>query len=92
LPGACNRPVRRPSSGKAAVEKTGTPLPDALVASLRRTRVGLKGPLETQVGVGYRSLNALLRKTFDLYANVRLVRSLPGVRAAFPGGGPDRRP
>jgi isocitrate dehydrogenase (NAD+) len=73
-------------AGKAAFERLGTPVPDALLASIRRTRVGLKGPLETQVGrVGYRSVNVTLRKTFDLFANVRPIRSLPGVRTAFSG-------
>jgi len=72
-------------AGKAAFEKTGTAIPDALLASFRRNRVGLKGPLETQVGrVGYRSVSVALRKTFDLYANVRPVRTLPGVKGAFP--------
>jgi isocitrate dehydrogenase (NAD+) len=73
-------------AGKAAVEKVGTPIPDALITSIRRNRVALKGPLETQVGrTGYRSVNVALRKTFDLYANVRPIRSLPGVRTAFSG-------
>ena len=71
-------------AGKAAFDKLGTPIPEPLIASIRRTRVALKGPLETQVGrVGYRSVNVALRKTFDLYANVRPIRSLPGVRTAF---------
>ncbi len=73
-------------AGKAAFEKVGTAIPDPLLASIRRTRVGLKGPLETQIGgVGYRSVNVALRKTFDLFANVRPIRSHPGVRTAFSG-------
>jgi isocitrate dehydrogenase (NAD+) len=73
-------------AGKAAFDKLGTPIPEPLLASMRRTRVGLKGPLETQVGlVGYRSVNVALRKAFDLYANVRPIRSLPGIRTAFSG-------
>ena len=73
-------------AGKAAFDESGTPIPDSLIRSIRRTRVGLKGPLETQVGrVGYRSVNVALRKTFDLYANVRPIRTLPGVRSAFSG-------
>ena len=73
-------------AGKAAFDESGTPIPDALIRSIRRTRVGLKGPLETQVGrVGYRSVNVALRKMFDLYANVRPIRTLPGVRSAFSG-------
>lgn len=71
--------------GRAAVARFGTPMPEPLVASLRRTRVGLKGSLETQVGLGYRSINVALRKMFDLYANVRPIRSWPGVRSAFSG-------
>jgi isocitrate dehydrogenase (NAD+) len=71
-------------AGKAAFEKLGTPIPEPLIASIRRTRIALKGPLETQIGrVGYRSVNVALRKTFDLYANVRPIKSLPGVRTAF---------
>ncbi len=73
-------------AGRTAFEKVGDALPEALLASIRRTRVALKGPLETQIGrVGYRSVNVTLRKTFDLYANVRPIRSLPGVRTAFSG-------
>jgi isocitrate dehydrogenase (NAD+) len=70
-------------AGAAGLALHGNPIPDALLASLRRTRVGLKGPLETQVAAGYRSVNVTLRKTFDLYANVRPVRSLPGIRTPF---------
>jgi len=73
-------------AGKAAFEKFQTAIPDALLASIRRTRIGLKGPLETQIGrSGYRSVNVALRKTFDLYANVRPIRTLPGVKSAFSG-------
>jgi len=72
--------------GRAAFEQLGTPIPDALLASIRRHRVALKGPLETQVGrAGYRSVNVALRKAFDLYANVRPTRSWKGVRTAFSG-------
>jgi isocitrate dehydrogenase (NAD+) len=71
-------------AGRAAFERTGTAIPDALITSIRKNRVALKGPLETVVGrTGYRSVNVALRKTFDLYANVRPIRSLPGVRTAF---------
>ena len=70
-------------AGRAALDRFGTPVPDALVASVRRHRVALKGPLLTQVGHGYRSINVVLRKTFDLYANVRPIRSLRGVHSRF---------
>jgi isocitrate dehydrogenase (NAD+) len=73
-------------AGRGAFERSGTPIPESLLASIRRTRLALKGPLETQVGrSGYRSVNVALRQTFDLFANVRPIRSLPGVRTAFSG-------
>jgi isocitrate dehydrogenase (NAD+) len=53
------------------------------VNSLRRTRIALKGPLETEVGQGYRSINVYLRKTFNLYANLRPTHSFEGVQAPF---------
>ncbi len=71
------------AAGAAAVKRVGTPAPPALIASLRRTRIALKGPLETRVGEGYRSINVHLRKTFDLFANLRPTRSFPGVNARF---------
>jgi isocitrate dehydrogenase (NAD+) len=58
-------------AGLAAVSAHGNPMPDATLDSIRQTRVALKGPLETPVGEGYRSVTVALRKTFDLYANVR---------------------
>jgi isocitrate dehydrogenase (NAD+) len=68
-------------AGMAAVAKFGDPIPDGTLDSIKRTRVALKGPLETPVGEGYRSINVALRKTFDLYANVRPAYSIvPGGR------------
>jgi isocitrate dehydrogenase (NAD+) len=58
-------------AGMAGVAKYGDPMPDATLDSIKRTHLALKGPLETPVGEGYRSINVALRKTFDLYANVR---------------------
>jgi isocitrate dehydrogenase (NAD+) len=67
--------------GMAAVEKAGSPLPDATLDSIRRTRLCLKGPLTTPVGEGYRSVNVALRQEFDLYANVRPTKTIvPGGR------------
>ncbi|MBF6567352.1 MAG: isocitrate/isopropylmalate dehydrogenase family protein [Candidatus Binataceae bacterium] len=73
----------RQVAGAAAVNRYGTPAPDALIKSLKRTRIALKGPLETQVGAGYRSINVYLRKTFDLYANLRPTLSFEGVPTPF---------
>ncbi|MGH7465973.1 MAG: isocitrate/isopropylmalate family dehydrogenase, partial [Longimicrobiales bacterium] len=58
-------------AGVAALETHHTPIPEETLASIRRTRVSLKGPLTTPVGTGFRSINVALRKEFDLYANVR---------------------
>ncbi len=68
-------------AGVAAVEATGTPLPDATVESIRKNALALKGPLTTPVGTGFRSVNVGLRKEFELFANVRPARTLiPGGR------------
>jgi isocitrate dehydrogenase (NAD+) len=68
-------------AGMAAVDATGTPLPDATVDSIRRTHLALKGPLTTPVGTGFRSVNVGLRKEFELFANVRPARTIvPGGR------------
>src|SRR5205807_8737579 len=67
--------------GMSAVEKAGTPLPKATLDSIRHTGLALKGPLTTPVGGGYRSVTVALRQEFDLYANVRPVKSIvPGGR------------
>src|SRR4051812_22310303 len=69
------------AAGMAAVARFGDPIPDATLDSIKRTRVALKGPLETPIGEGFRSINVALRKTFDLYANVRPAYSIvPGGR------------
>ncbi len=71
----------RQVAGAAGVEQKGNPMPDETLESIRRTRLALKGPLETPVGEGYRSVNVALRQTFDLYANVRPARDIvPGGR------------
>jgi isocitrate dehydrogenase (NAD+) len=67
--------------GMSAVDKAGTPLPNATLDSIRQTKLALKGPLTTPVGGGYRSVNVALRQEFDLYANVRPTKTLlPGGR------------
>lgn len=70
-------------AGAAMIEKYGTPLPDRVLDSIRRTGVALKGPITTPVGTGFRSVNVALRKTFDLYANVRPAKTLPGAATRF---------
>ncbi len=71
-------------AGLDAYEETGNPFPDATLASLRRTKVGIKGPTTTPVGSGFRSVNVLLRKELDLYACIRPCKAYAGVRTRFP--------
>lgn len=73
----------RQIAGATALKAVGNPVPDALLKSLRRTGLALKGPLETRVGEGYRSINVYLRKSFNLYANLRPIQSLSGVATRF---------
>jgi len=75
----------RYDAGVTAVEIHGTPLPDALLASIRRNKVALKGPVTTPVGEGFTSVNVGLRKALELYANLRPVANLPHVRSRFEG-------
>jgi isocitrate dehydrogenase (NAD+) len=67
----------------SVILKTGQSLPQYVIDSLERTRVGLKGPVMTPIGEGFSSVNVALRKRLDLFANVRPVRSLPGVVSRF---------
>jgi isocitrate dehydrogenase (NAD+) len=62
--------------GAEAIRKHGDPLPAATLESIRRTKLALKGPLTTPVGGGFRSVNVRLREEFELYANVRPVRTM----------------
>ena len=70
-------------AGAAALARDGVTLPDALLASIRRNTVALKGPLTTPVGGGFTSVNVGLRKALDLFANLRPVKSLPGVASRY---------
>ncbi|RMF54305.1 MAG: NAD-dependent isocitrate dehydrogenase, partial [Bacteroidetes bacterium] len=69
--------------GAAGVERHGTPLPEPVLASIRKNRVALKGPITTPVGKGFKSVNVQLRQKLDLYANVRPCKSLPGIETCF---------
>ena len=74
----------RQAAGIDEYREHGNPLPQATLASLKRTGVGLKGPTTTPVGSGFRSINVLLRKELDLYACIRPCKALEGVRTRFP--------
>lgn len=71
----------RVEAGGQAMEKEGTPLPAYVIESIRKNKIALKGPLTTPIGYGFRSLNVALRKEFDLFANIRPVRSFDGVES-----------
>ena len=65
------------------IEKTGKSLPDEVLAVIMRRGVALKGPVTTPIGGGYQSVNVALRRRLDLFANVRPVFTLPGLKTRF---------
>jgi len=75
----------RVEAGGEVIAKYGTPVPEPVLQSIRRRGVALKGPITTPVGEGFRSANVTLRQNLDLYACIRPVRSLPGVKTRFEG-------
>jgi isocitrate dehydrogenase (NAD+) len=70
-------------AGVDVYEREGTPLPERVLESLRKNKVGLKGPITPPVGSGFRSVNVALRKELDLYACERPCKSYPGVRSRY---------
>jgi len=74
---------RRAELNEAIILEAGKTLPQYLLDSLNETRVGLKGPVTTPVAGGFQSVNVALRKALDLFANVRPVKTLPGIKTRF---------
>jgi isocitrate dehydrogenase (NAD+) len=72
-------------AGVEALERTGSTLPEELLASIRRNKVALKGPVTTPVGGGFTSVNVGLRKALDLFANLRPVWNIPAVPSKYTG-------
>jgi isocitrate dehydrogenase (NAD+) len=70
-------------AGVDVMETAGTPLPQNVLDSIRRTKVALKGPITTPIGTGFRSVNVALRKELDLYACIRPCKSYKGVRSRY---------
>jgi isocitrate dehydrogenase (NAD+) len=70
-------------AGEATIASEGTPLPDRVIESIRTNGVGLKGPITTPVGAGFRSVNVALRKELELFANVRPARTMVGVESRY---------
>lgn len=69
--------------GAAAIAEYGDPLPEALLESIKRNRIALKGPVGTPIASGFASVNVGLRKKLDLYANLRPVKNLPSIKTRF---------
>ena len=74
----------RHEAGADSFAKTGEYIPKALYESVRRNKVALKGPVTTPIGEGFKSINVTLRKQFDLYANFRPIKNLPGLATKYP--------
>lgn len=70
-------------AGLVALEEKGDLLPEATLESVRKNKVGLKGPITTPIGTGFRSVNVGLRQELGLYANLRPAKSVQGVQSAF---------
>ncbi|MDQ2924523.1 MAG: isocitrate/isopropylmalate dehydrogenase family protein [Acidobacteriota bacterium] len=83
-PLGCAFDWHRYDAGAEAFANTGEYIPQALYESIEQNRVALKGPVTTPVGAGFASINVTLRKKFDLYANFRPVKTLPGLKTNYP--------
>jgi isocitrate dehydrogenase (NAD+) len=70
-------------AGADVMAKEGTPLPDSVLASIKKNKVAIKGPVTTPIGTGFRSVNVAMRKALDLYACVRPCKSYPGAPTPF---------
>jgi len=73
------------NAGEKVFKDTGVLVPNEVFESIEKNKIVLKGPITTPIGSGFRSINVMLRKKYDLYSNVRPVRSLPGINTPFKG-------
>lgn len=71
------------TAGAEVINSEGTPLPERVLSSIKKNKVALKAPVTTPIGKGFRSVNVQLRKSLDLYANLRPCKNLPGVETRF---------
>ncbi|MGN6369488.1 MAG: isocitrate/isopropylmalate dehydrogenase family protein [Phycisphaerae bacterium] len=70
-------------AGEGAIQTDGDTLPEKTLDAIKKYKVGLKGPVGTPIGKGFRSVNVTLRKKLDLYSAVRPVRSMPGIKTRY---------
>ena len=71
------------NAGEKVYNETGELIPDSLYKNIEKNKIALKGPITTPIGKGFRSINVYLRKKYDLYSNVRPVRTLPGIKTKY---------
>ena len=71
------------NAGADVIEKENTPLPDRVIDSIKKNKVALKAPVTTPIGKGFRSVNVALRKSLDLYANLRPCKNIEGIKTRF---------
>ena len=71
------------TAGADVLEKEGNPLPERVINSIKKNKVALKAPVTTPIGTGFRSVNVALRKTLDLYANLRPCKNIDGIKTHF---------
>lgn len=71
------------TAGADVAEKEGSPLPDRVIESIKKNKVALKAPVTTPIGKGFRSVNVALRKSLDLYANLRPCKNIEGIKTRF---------
>lgn len=70
-------------AGSKAIEKFGTPLPEYVFKSIRKNKIAIKGPIITPIGTGFRSVNVALRQELNLFACLRPVKSIPGIKSPY---------
>src|SRR5215217_5372465 len=80
---AARRVIAAAGAGVGAIKTDGDTLPEKTLQAITQYKVGLKGPVGTPIGKGFRSVNVTLRKKLDLYAAVRPVRSMPNVKTRY---------
>ena len=71
------------TAGSDVIETEGTPLPERVIESIKKNKVALKAPVTTPIGKGFRSVNVQLRKSLDLYANLRPCKNIAGIKTKF---------
>ncbi len=71
------------NAGLEVYEQEGTLIPENVFESLEKNKIALKGPITTPIGKGFQSINVHFRKKYDLYANIRPVKTLPGIKVPF---------